>query len=409
MRSFSFSSASVIKSRFRFVTRSFSSSHASGSQADSLTAQALLLAGEQALRAESIDEARGCFEKALKASTGDKAAQLQAENRLGFTYALAEDMQKAGDCFENTLLLARETADSASEATALINIASIALRRDNDTEKAITSIQEALAIREALGSDLDETIDAVLDYASTLMMIGQMPQALAHTNDALGRLNDRKDKGGNWAVLQEMALGFKIEISSHLRVPEADEACEELLQLSTTQETVKRVATYYARINNGTKAAEVMQRLEQTVESLSQLGMLQSSNNQFEEAQETLRKAVSKAEKNELIKPLWLLSQVVIRNEARGKERFVEAQKLMTRILVQLKNAKQPLFAANVTFALARVVAEQELFNQATYHMKAALHLLDDVRDKEHADEVGALRKEIKEELEAVSKKKPQK
>ena len=150
-----------------------------------------------------------------------------------------------------------------------------------------------------------------------------------------------------------------------------------------------------------------MEKLPQTVESLSQLGMLHFGNENFDAAEKSLRKAVEKAHGNVLVKPLWLLSQVVLRNDAKGPARFPEAQKLMIRILAVLKNARQPLFSAQVTFALSRVVGEQQLFNQASYHCKAALHLLDEVQVNDTNEaEVATLRAEINEELNALKQRK---
>ena len=133
-----------------------------------------------------------------------------------------------------------------------------------------------------------------------------------------------------------------------------------------------------------------------------QLGMLQHAKEDWKLAGETFGKAVKRTQEKhgmkspQLVKPLWLLAQTLINS----KRDLQVAQKHLTRILILLKGKEEIEFEARVTHQLAIVSLQQQMPNQCTYYLKAALRLLDSADPKKVANIDPSLRENIVQDLE---------
>lgn len=340
-----------------------------------LPQDALLVAGDAALRRDALEEARTLFSQAVQASP----QSIHAHNRLGFALASLDSLPEAQESFENALRFSLEAGDQGSAAVALVNVGNVMLRR-GQTEQALSKIREAVEIHRSRNDD-DCYVDTLLDYGRALIMSGMPEDALTQANVALEKL-EQHHASEHFQLLHSAAMTLKVEALARLQ------RFEDGLALELVEP--KLAATYLTRAGKPLQAASVLlPHAGEDPETLCQVGMLFLGGSDLKKAENVLRKAVDLVANvpEKLVKPLWLLAQA-------QRDVPTDAQKTLVRLLSVLKRVQgvDEVFRARVTMELSVVTGRLGLANQAHYHSKSALNLLNGIQ----TEEAETLRKELK-------------
>ena len=252
--------------------------------------------------------------------------------------------------------------------------------------RALGRVREARKIREGrMAATAPAVLDVVLDEARLMGMAGEENRVLVE--EALEK-SEAVEEEEVAAHLKRRALGMLVESAvrggwrlDEKRLREAEAGDEELQRMA---------ATYLVGQKQPGEAVLLLRKMEQTMEVMTQTGMLLMATNREEEAREVLEKALREAEKQlgntsvGLAKPLWLLAQ------SNAKRHPQEAQKQLLRVLELVKKQQgQEEFAARITHQLAAVSLAQGLPNQTTFYLRQALRLAEACGDAALVEAIG--------------------
>lgn len=344
---------------------------------NSVAAASLLRAGESELRQERFAEARKLFAQAVKEAKDAPDLELEGRNRLGVALAGLGELAAAKLEFESCVALAGD--EPARRSAALVNVAGLELRLGSP-ERAVALLREVVATREqAAGERAPETVDALLDLARALMEQGRAEEAAAQAETALARLGEEPLADEELQQhLRRAGLLLQVELATRLQRAVPEPALAELLQLASDEAALRLVATYYAARRMDSETVAVLRRMQETEETLEQLGMLHIAGGRLAEAQGVLTRALARAEathgktSDKLVKPLWLLAQSLTTDKPH------DAQRVLMRILVLVKARPEGKdFQARVARQLAAVSVRQGLPNQALYYLRSAATLAE--------------------------------
>ena len=352
----------------------------------------LLAAGEDELRREKFDAAVALFseaaEEAEHAERGERLSlTTRVQNRLGYGWAAVGEAERAKAAFRRGGEAAREAGEAEALASALVNEAAVeAGEGEEGVARALGRVREARKIREGrMAATAPAVLDVVLDEARLMAMAGEENRGLVE--EALEK-SEAVEEEEVAAHLKRRALGMLVESAvrggwrlDEKRLREAEAGDEELQRMA---------ATYLVGQKQPGEAVLLLRKMEQTMEVMTQTGMLLMASNREEEAREVLEKALREAEKQlgntsvGLAKPLWLLAQSNVKRHPQ------EAQKQLLRVLELVKKQQgQEEFAARITHQLAAVSLAQGLPNQTTFYLRQALRLAEACGDAALVEAIG--------------------
>src|SRR6266508_3541007 len=159
--------------------------------------------------AESLKNAIEKREEALRLfkASGDRQGEGSTLHRLGFTYTLLGENQKALGCFNQRLQLNRAVSDRNGEAAALNNIGNV-YDEIGERQKALDHFNQSLAIKRSVGDRRGEAI-TLHNIGLIYRALGENQKALDHYNQSLALRRAVGDRRGEADTLNGIGTVYE--------------------------------------------------------------------------------------------------------------------------------------------------------------------------------------------------------
>ncbi|MCK4823476.1 tetratricopeptide repeat protein, partial [bacterium] len=187
-----------------------------------------------------FDKAMECYEKELKIAKelGDKIGISQAVGNMGIVYALKGDYDKAMDCFEQQLKIAEELGDKKGISRTVGNMGNLYAEK-GDYDKAMKCYEKALQIGRKL--DLKPYLTYHLSSKTKcLYKMKEYEKAIAANAECLEIAEELKDEE---QIIKSKVLSVKINFALAKGDASQNNAISELQEMLSNAEDNEQKAT----------------------------------------------------------------------------------------------------------------------------------------------------------------------
>jgi CHAT domain-containing protein/tetratricopeptide (TPR) repeat protein len=323
-----------------------------GPQSRDWEARVLHAAGYALKRAQRLDEAATCYQKALAITQeiGDETVEAAVLGNMG---ALAADQGEARRAIElelRGLELARKTKDDVTESGILANLA-LAYQLVAENQKAAQYQEEALLLARKLHDPRQEGLvhNNLADLYSDL---GDYDKALSHSQEALGLARNTQDEIREARTLNNLGTAC-------LHLDRFEDAGRYLEQALALARQVKDSETEVMALSN---QAFLALRIKKPARAL-------------EPAQQALALAKGSGEPE-------AFAHYVLGSTYRDLNRWGEAQRELEAAELIYNQQGEVLKEADIDLAMARVARGSDQVDDALARLRSAVALVESARSR---------------------------